>query len=73
MVVKLNARGICGTCINQSDCFSLKRNMKERKSIIHCEEFDDSESIKKEESQRLVNDFATLPCISIKNLIPWNS
>ena len=59
MVAKLDVRGLCATCIHQSECFALKRNMRGRTPIIHCEEFDDCESIKKE-SQSAVNDLSLI-------------
>lgn len=71
MVTELEVRGLCSTCIHQSECFSLKRNMRGRTPVFHCEEFDACESVK-EDSQRTVNDFALLPCLNIKNLIPWS-
>jgi len=71
---ELNAQGICGTCIYRSDCLSLKNSMKEGRPVLHCEEFDNSASRKEGETRCLPNTFATLPCFSIKNLIPgWES
>ena len=70
MVQELNAQGICGTCIYRSDCLSLKNSMKEGKPVLNCEQFDDSASKKEGESRCSLNNFATLPCFSIKNLIP---
>lgn len=70
MVQELNARGLCDTCIYRSDCLSLKNSMKEGKSVLYCEEFDDSASKKEGERHSLRNTFTTLPCFSIKNLIP---
>lgn len=71
---ELNAQGICGTCIYRSKCLSMKNNMKERKPVLQCEEFDDSESKKEVERRWLLSTFATLPCFSMKNLIPgWES
>ena len=70
MVQERNAQGLCGTCIYRSDCHSLKNNMKEGKPVLHCEEFDDSAFKREGENRCLPNTFATLPCFSIKNLIP---
>ena len=70
MVQKLNDRGICGTCIYQSDCFYLKNNIKERKPILYCEEFDDSETRKEWENVYSPNSFAINPCLTVKSLIP---
>jgi len=69
MVQELNDRGICGTCIYRSGCLSLRNSMKEGKPILHCEEFGESASGKEGESLFSPNNFATLPCVSIKNLI----
>jgi len=74
MVQKLEGRGLCGTCIYRSDCLSLKNTMKEGNQILHCEEFDDSECKTEGERWCLPNNFATLPCITVKDLIPgWKS
>ena len=74
MVQELNARGLCDTCIYRSDCLSLKNSMKEGRSVLYCEEFDISSSKKEGESHCLSNTFITLPCFSMKNLIPeWES
>ena len=74
MVQELNDRGLCGTCIYRSDCLSLRNSMKEGKPILYCEEFDDSASRKEGESLCSPNSFATVPCFSIKSLIPgWES
>lgn len=70
MVQELVDRGICGTCIYPSNCLSLKNSMKEGKPVLHCEEFDDSAFKREGESRCLPNTFTTLPCFSIKNLIP---
>ena len=74
MVQKLNDRGICGTYNYRSECLSYKNSMKEERPVLHCEEFDDSAYKREEESRCLPNTFATLPCITVKNLISgWES
>ncbi len=70
MVQELNDLGICGTCIYRSDCLSLRNSMEEGKPILHCEEFGESASRKEGENLCSPNTFGTLPCFSIKNLIP---
>ncbi len=70
---ELNAREICDTCVYRSDCLSLINSMKEGRSVLYCEEY--SFLFPEEgESQCLPDEFTTLPCFSMKNLIPgWES
>ena len=35
--------GICGARMYRSDCPCLRNSSKERKPVLHCEEFDNSE------------------------------
>jgi len=70
MVQERNSQGLCGTCIYRSKCLSFKNSIKERKPVFYCEEFNDSVTNKEGESRCLLNTFPTLPCFSMKNLIP---
>lgn len=70
MVQKLDVREICNGCAYRSNCISLKNSKKQRKPVLHCEEFDDSTSNKEYESRFLLNSSATIACFSVKNLIP---
>ena len=70
MLKEINDLGICNTCIYRSKCLSMKKILKEGKYIFDCEEFNNSEFTDDNESTRLLNTFAVLPCFSLKNLIP---
>ena len=70
MVEELISEGICSTCIHKPGCHANKNTRQAGRTVLYCEEFDDSASRKDGETFFSITPFAVTPCFSIKSLIP---